>query len=365
MKKEKQLTSEEWQRIINEHIKGGCCFPVTIRRLRSGRFPPFAHVSTTEISDYLKTPKGEAYFLAREAAYEEQIRADVKAMLDKEEETLHKMSVYELWEELAKTQMRRGIAGDQEATRFAIQLLRVGPRIQKPAPEGPREFEDRQQKMRERWARNHKDDYDPPFKVPPLPPVARASPPVPPPPPASAPSPILPKLRDAQFGAMCNGAPDPAVPPASSPAAPVSGAGSPACVTGQIQSGAEAPPSKGAEGPHLIEVAPGCFMPPREYWPKTELQPEAQQPAGAGGDAGATVTPLPPPPPPPKPQGPGPCPPAFRDQGLVHGVFYITTGGYGFRAGIDPWPTKANSPQRRYGKPKKPFQPNYDWKGLY
>ncbi|MGD0093144.1 MAG: hypothetical protein ABSE73_24795 [Planctomycetota bacterium] len=158
-----QFTSEEWQRIIYEHVKGGCCYRATICKLRNGCFPQFECVSTKEISDYLETPEGEAYFEACEAVHEEQIQAGVKDRAAREAEALHRMSVHELWEELTKRQLRRGIAGDQEATRFAIQLLRVGPRLRRP-PEGQPADATAPQELRERRQPVHKDD-DPPWSL--------------------------------------------------------------------------------------------------------------------------------------------------------------------------------------------------------
>jgi len=131
-----QLTTAEWQRVIYEHVKAGCCFLATIRKLRGGSFPQFERVTTKELGGYLETPEGEAYFEACDAAHEEQLQAGVMDQAAREAEALRKLSVHELWEEFTKMQLRRGIAGDQQATRFAIQLLRVGPRLRRP-PEGP------------------------------------------------------------------------------------------------------------------------------------------------------------------------------------------------------------------------------------
>ena len=164
------FTSEEWQRIINEYVKAGCCANITFRVLRSGRFPPFECLSRKALHDYLRTREGDNHLRCRQAAHEEQIQADLKAMAEREERTLHEMNLYELWEELTKVQMRRGILGDQESTRLAIQLLHVGPRVHKPPQESP-SGDEFQRKWREQWRRNHKDDYIPPLVVPPLPPL--------------------------------------------------------------------------------------------------------------------------------------------------------------------------------------------------
>ena len=128
-----KYSHEDWQRILAEHVKGGCCTAVTLRVLRGGRFPRFMRITRKDLEDYLKTDEGDENLQCLLSAYEERIQASFEALARKEEETRESMSLYELWEALTKKELQRALAGDRESARMAIQLLRVRPYPPKPA----------------------------------------------------------------------------------------------------------------------------------------------------------------------------------------------------------------------------------------
>ncbi|MGD0092691.1 MAG: hypothetical protein ABSE73_22500, partial [Planctomycetota bacterium] len=125
---EVKYDQDDWQIIIEEHVRLSCCMDQSLHYLRR-QFPRYARLCRKTFEDYLDSEAGQVMLDQALAAQQ----AEIEARLTLNRMKWSAMSLYQLWEECTRELLMRALAGDKDAERKAIQYLRLANSIFKAA----------------------------------------------------------------------------------------------------------------------------------------------------------------------------------------------------------------------------------------
>ena len=121
-----KYNAAQWDTIIALHVQNGCSISATLRAAKA-KHPDLAYLYKATVRSYLKSQKGAQHLQSALKAHQEKIQAAMDARSAEVKQRIASMSIRQMWAAITRDALARGMAGDINALRLAIELLRVGP----------------------------------------------------------------------------------------------------------------------------------------------------------------------------------------------------------------------------------------------